>query len=157
MTTDKLMTGPCALVLIAGHACLNEVERGEKSAMDENALREIKARANAATPGPWSAQTRLDSFGEYAAGPFHATGDCLRAMCDARFIADAREDVLRLLAEVNRLRSVLARCREVQKAAAERWRDEVAEAAAIVSLVAAERDAARAEVERLRREVGCDY
>jgi hypothetical protein len=70
----------------------------------------------------------------------------------AGIVSDALRD---LLAEVERLRGDLARCREVQKATAEGWRHEVAEVAAIVGAPAHTAELAacvRAEVERLRYE-----
>lgn len=59
------------------------------------------------------------------------------------------------LAEVERLRGDLARCREVQRATAEGWRHEVAEVASIIGSPAHTAELAacvRAEVERLGRE-----
>lgn len=68
----------------------------------------------------------------------------------AGIVSDALRD---LLAEVERLRGDLARCREVQKATAEGWRHEVAEIASIVGAPPHTAELAacvRAEVERLR-------
>lgn len=58
----------------------------------ETELDAIEARANAATPGPWDEPgfSALDA-------------------CDARFVAHARTDVPRLIAEVRRLQSENAR------------------------------------------------
>jgi DNA repair exonuclease SbcCD ATPase subunit len=82
---------------------------------------------------------------------------------------DLVEAATRLVAEVERLRGDLARCREAQRATAEGWRHEVAEVASIIGAPAhtaelaacvraeverlgRERDEARAQVERLRSE-----
>lgn len=88
--------------------------------MDENELKEIEARANAATPGPWSTGEgveykdlesvracgwdcrRVPSTNDYfACGPRVACS--LSAEMDANFIAHAREDIPALIAEVRRL------------------------------------------------------
>ena len=80
----------------------------------------IEARANAATPGPWS---------EAWDGEIHATSDdwelVLRVPegddrpADCAFVANAREDVPALIAEVRRLRAVveaaMALCEQVER------------------------------------------
>ena len=75
-----------------------------------NALQEIKARAEAATEGPWLAMTEETGDGEniyYTVEAKSATpGDYLldisdtgvHGRADAEFIAHAREDVPRLIA-----------------------------------------------------------
>lgn len=68
---------------------------------------------------------------------------------------DLVEAATRLVAEVERLRGDLARCREAQRATAEGWRHEVAEVASIIGAPAHTAELAacvRAEVERLMRE-----
>lgn len=84
--------------------------------MNVKELAEIKARAEAATPGPWSDRYVI---GDEGGGPKHRvtfrllsgltgdiTGHCRRTP-DAAFIAHAREDVPALVAEVERLRAAL--------------------------------------------------
>jgi hypothetical protein len=86
--------------------------------MSDDELNAIEARANAATPGPWTQ-------GEIAAGDLPYAGGCFAvevfgatadpyavlAECqheaDAAFIAAARTDIPALVAEVRRLRAVL--------------------------------------------------
>lgn len=78
-------------------------------------LEAIKARADAATPGEWSAQdTDLDVHTEDSRSLIHLAEVLLsdedtranhpQAVADAEFIAHAREDIPALLAEVHRLR-----------------------------------------------------
>lgn len=80
----------------------------------------IKARAEAATPGPWGAlggnimgpreDESVASVGLPQAGTgcaHHATTDIQHRMADATFIAHARTDVPELVAEIERLRSAL--------------------------------------------------
>lgn len=76
--------------------------------MTEQELKEIEARANAATPGKW--EENLECLGEYkwwvSTGPFHPCNlgskdpYLARAKADSAFIAHAREDVPALIAEV---------------------------------------------------------
>lgn len=84
---------------------------------------EIRALADAATPGPWEPGTwyGTDDGGWAAIGPHHVGSedehlphgcepDCdhhEQAKADARFIAAAREAVPALLAEVERLTSLI--------------------------------------------------
>jgi hypothetical protein len=80
-------------------------------------LAAIKARAEAATRGPWHA-----SVGDPPAGDHYPVtakngddvADCLTnnplARQNAAFIAAARDDVPALVAEVEQLRLALARC-----------------------------------------------
>jgi hypothetical protein len=93
---------------------------GEAIMTDEE-LQAIRARAEAATPGPWTEGAGKVAGGEtrelvigadnrtiiaMAYGGFgHPTPDCTRA--DRAFIAAARTDVPALLAEVDRLREIL--------------------------------------------------
>lgn len=75
--------------------------------------------------------------------------------CSSDEDEDLVEAATRLVAEVERLRGDLARCREAQRATAEGWRHEVAEIAGIVGAPAHTAELAscvRAEVERLMRE-----
>lgn len=84
--------------------------------MDEQRLNEIERRANAATPGPWTAASRdvsgrLDSnersgLGWELDGPPEPDlrGQFARGE-DALFLAHARADIPDLIAEVRRLRA----------------------------------------------------
>jgi hypothetical protein len=71
----------------------------------------IRARVDAATDGPWFVDdqgfctTPGDSFSRFITAPYHEL-DILPE--DAEFIAAARSDVPALLAEIERLRSVVA-------------------------------------------------
>lgn len=103
-------------------------------------LSAIDARANAATPGPWAAEPYQLPPGRTRAGSpqgrVHADWFPIAAhvfLCDGAFIAAAREDVPRLLAEVQRLRA--------RAEAAEQERE----------ALRFKRDVLRAEVEELRR------
>lgn len=84
-------------------------------------LAEIKARAEAATPGPWEPFEwyHSDDGGWAAVGPHHVDVDGYepdepgsliheRATLDAAFISAARTDVPDLVAEVERLRELIS-------------------------------------------------
>lgn len=85
--------------------------------MTDEQLAEIEARANAATPGPWFWTGRVDDWGHSGPdlmGPNDAVvcqswghdADGLEiADSDMSFIANAREDIPALIAEIRRLRS----------------------------------------------------
>lgn len=72
-------------------------------------LAAIKARCEAATPGPWRGDCFLyDSEGNDL---LFGNGAGIGVFCedaDAQFAAHAREDMPRLVAEVERLQAVLA-------------------------------------------------
>ena len=79
-------------------------------------LSEIRARAEAATPGPWVAE-REDDYEWTVVGSTYEP-DCRYVIADcgfdspqsnATFIAHARADIPYLLAEVERLRAALGR------------------------------------------------
>ena len=63
-------------------------------------IEEIKARAEAATRGPWE-QARPS--GEYVVNGDNFNVCMTRRSKDAAFIAHARQDILNLIAEVERL------------------------------------------------------
>lgn len=85
----------------------------------------IEARANAATPGPWASETRTVDHGN-GVDDWHflvmSDGESVHTIGidDAAFIAAARADVPALVAEVRRLRALLAPVQE----AAQAWRGE---------------------------------
>lgn len=81
--------------------------------MDEQRLAEIEARANAATPGPWRTEAAgIDSYivsdTDLIFGGEHHEGYIDPEDPNAVFTAHAREDIPALVAEVRRLREVLA-------------------------------------------------
>ena len=94
-------------------------------------LAEIRARAEAATPGPWTvdegpalADPLLEGEGDWYRQIEGWTNTGWEWLClspeDAAFIAHAREDIPALVAEVERLQAELARVRPVAEAA-QRW------------------------------------
>lgn len=78
-------------------------------------LAEIKARAEAATPGPWK-RFHMDRF-SINNEPLekHICGVSQESEHDAAFIAHAREDVPALLAEVERLRAAVGHLLEKEE------------------------------------------
>lgn len=86
----------------------------------EDWLAPIRARANAATPGPWTVERGSSAYQDVEVrAPGNAfvalTGDPTfqGTVADAAFIAGTREDVPRLLDEVDRLRATLERVRSL--------------------------------------------
>ncbi|HWB38102.1 MAG TPA: hypothetical protein VHA75_18950 [Rugosimonospora sp.] len=77
---------------------------------DKIDLDAIRARADAATPGPWEMEVG-DWAGDwaYASGPTYYSEETSSALrtADAVFVAHARADVPALLAEVDRLRDLV--------------------------------------------------
>lgn len=83
--------------------------------LSDEALVAIRTRCEAATPGPWKSyiegrdHTSGSSFIKTTGEDIELSG---ATVADQDFIAHAREDVPRLLEEVQRLRSQLARTGE---------------------------------------------
>jgi hypothetical protein len=85
--------------------------------MTEEELKAIKARCEAATPGPWKSYIEgRDSTGGsdfIMTGEGTTLGDDIEltgaTQADQDFIAHARQDVPKLLAEIERLRGLLKR------------------------------------------------
>jgi hypothetical protein len=83
--------------------------------ISDSELNEIRARCEAATPGPWKAsiEGRDHSSGSdlIMTGAGSARGEDIEITgathADYDFIAHAREDVERLLAEIDRLKRLL--------------------------------------------------
>lgn len=75
-------------------------------------LTAIRARADAASPGPWHADhdefgcTVMGDFGWEAPGTFEYGVDSEQGKADAEFVAHARTDVPDLLAEVETWRGI---------------------------------------------------
>jgi hypothetical protein len=67
-------------------------------------LAEIKKRTEAASPGPWYLNHDLLVYGD---GPYDYICELDAEKVDADFITHARNDVPKLLAEIERLRKVL--------------------------------------------------
>lgn len=83
----------------------------------EDWLAPIRARANAATPGPWTHYSQgflspkgPEPLGEFIVAPYHELDISAE---DAEFIAGTREDVPRLLDEIDRLRQAVQRVRDL--------------------------------------------
>ena len=91
----------------------------DEDSLSTDELREIRARVDAATPGPW--ESFVEGRDHTSGADFIRTGG-LRDDCpdlyvqhesrpapthDLDFIAHARQDIPRLIAEVERLRSKL--------------------------------------------------
>ena len=88
--------------------------------MTDEELSEIEARANTATPGPW----RLDGLEVVMMGVRERLAVLRRGdlplgehVLSADFIAHAREDVPRLVAEVKRLRALVDRAERIREGA----------------------------------------
>ncbi len=85
--------------------------------MTEDELRAIKARCEAASPGPW--KSYVEGRDQTSGSDFIMTGEGATrgndieltgaTRADQDFIAHARQDVPQLLAEIERLRSLLRR------------------------------------------------
>lgn len=90
--------------------------------MTESELAVIKARADAATEGPWESEIAVEGWYEMDAysirGPKYWTWDGNMLRPDAEFIAHARTDVPKLVAQVERLR---ARVEELKQEVARHW------------------------------------
>lgn len=84
--------------------------------MTPEELEAIRERAEKATPGPWEAKMVhpfMDGRGQYRVGPSMPGGFQGTVFPgDAEFIAHAREDVPKLLAEVQRLHANLEQARD---------------------------------------------
>ena len=80
--------------------------------MTESELKEIEARTNASTEGPWRSAVNYNGNPPriyYMVGDLDAKDGLARVVdsCDAEFIANARTDVPALIAEVRRLRALI--------------------------------------------------
>lgn len=83
--------------------------------LDSEELAAIEARCNAATPGPW--KSYIEGRDHYAGSDFIMTGEgdtrgediemTGATQADQDFIASARQDVPRLLSEIQRLQDEL--------------------------------------------------
>ena len=86
---------------------------GEHPFLSESEIAEIKARCDRATPGPWKSWIeKIDiisgsDFIETSGDDIYITGARKE---DQDFIAHARQDVPRLLMEIERLNILLEKC-----------------------------------------------
>ena len=100
------------------------VDRESELQMTQAELEAIRARLSGASDGPWSVRRIPNSYDSQAGDRF--THPCVRGFrvprrlydlawqqveADAEFMANARQDVPNLLAEVEHLRSTLKECR----------------------------------------------
>lgn len=98
--------------------------------LTEQQLADIRARADAATPGPWCTDAwEIYQGTEYQPGLSMWIGETCRGTtspeqdrADATFVAHAREDVPALLAEIQRLTDRVA---ELERPAVEAHRNEI--------------------------------
>lgn len=87
--------------------------------MNDEQLTAIRARCEAATPGPWRENEFTGSEDIHQVVPSNpsvlfehgAICDIIPSKADTRFIAHAREDVPALLDEVERLNAIIAHAR----------------------------------------------
>lgn len=77
--------------------------------MTDSELKQIEARANAATDGPWEVRPHFDEYGRELRMTRWVTGVEVENLEieDAEFVAHARTDVPALCEEVRRLRKLL--------------------------------------------------
>lgn len=79
--------------------------------LEEEELERIKRRAGAATDGRWEVGERgsvaVHGRGEIASFPRPQAGGVMEFVANREFVAHAREDVPKLVAEVRRLRAAL--------------------------------------------------
>ena len=83
--------------------------------LTEKELAEISERAKNATAGPWKLSITDDDFALHLAENevIHFDyGSFLQAMDNAEFLSFAREDILKLLTEVERLKAIIDKERE---------------------------------------------
>lgn len=123
MRTHRTAAGIAAAVDAAGMlmspemaALLEHVRQASRSkALPADRLAEIRARAEAATAGPWCTDDweiyqgeRYEAGAEWIGETCRAVGQSQEDRANAAFVAAARSDVPALLAEVERLRAELA-------------------------------------------------
>jgi hypothetical protein len=89
--------------------------------MEQQRLDAIKARAEAATPGPWIAKTNRhpqcngEPWGWISGAKENTTWSGRRGKANAEFIAHARTDIPDLIAEVERLEAELEATKQVNE------------------------------------------
>jgi hypothetical protein len=96
---------------------------GTEDELSDRELDEIRSRMNSATPGPWRSMVegRDHSSGDnfILTGPADGRGDDLylsrgpapASSEDQDFVASARQDIPRLLGEIERLKAIVKRLR----------------------------------------------
>lgn len=93
--------------------------------MDAKQLAEIKAREQAATPGPWDADTPpyvTIQKSEYVINAICAVGVCEQNIKDADFIAHARTDIPALISEVEQMTKQFEEWRTTYIRMKEQWK-----------------------------------
>lgn len=88
--------------------------------MTTKVLQEIKARADAATPGPWECETHHTRWGDVH--EVLISGSNPSTVSDCYFIAQARTDIPALVAEVERLQSESEKWRNAYIKMKEDWK-----------------------------------
>jgi phage host-nuclease inhibitor protein Gam len=83
--------------------------------MTEQELKEIQARLEAATPGPWALVDRLGVIYECQSEISVIEVDANVNEGDAEFIAHAPEDIRRLLDEIDQLRNIVDKYSEANR------------------------------------------
>lgn len=127
-------------------------EASRSEVLPEDRLAAIRARAEAATEGPWCTDSwEIYQGAEYAAGATWIgetcrAGDTEGACADAEFIAAARTDVPLLLAEADRLRAELADASNLR----DHWHTEARASYDRITALEADRTA---DVPRLRQTI----
>lgn len=94
--------------------------------MTQEQLDAIQGRVDSATSGPWGCYGdgahEVFNAGEYSDGdPGEVVAAVIDKLSDAVFVAEAREDIPALLAEVHRLRALTTVTDDMVERAAEAW------------------------------------
>jgi hypothetical protein len=97
-------------VYLTGDHGDDEVEYKRVMDVDDETRSQIESRCAAATPGPWTAHPYGADFEIRPIACGQDYGICSQP--DAEFIAHARGDVPVLLAEIDRLRGMIARSKD---------------------------------------------
>lgn len=91
--------------------------------MNQEQLNAIKERVAKATSGPWEYDN--EERGIWNNGGFNYLGTVTLSHIDADFIANAREDMPALIAEIERLRKAIEQIIEAEAPNMEGWETEV--------------------------------
>jgi len=97
----------------------DEAGKTNQGALSDEEMAKIRSRSDAATPGPW--REYIEDRDSFSGSDFIMTeGNDLNIIgassADYEFIAHARQDIPKLLAEIERLRSLIGKMyREIGK------------------------------------------